>query len=63
MVYNALVQTFLPYPDFTQTARVLDWRRLGKQRAEALTILRCLPSPTAGGTIPPCTCGGGMRMR
>lgn len=39
------MQTFLPYPDFEQTARVLDWRRLGKQRAEALTILRCLRVP------------------
>ncbi len=47
------MQTFLPYPDFEKTARVLDSRRLGKQRAEALTIIRCLVSPTAGCTIPP----------
>jgi hypothetical protein len=36
------VQTFLPYPDFEQTARALDDRRLGKQRVEALQILRAL---------------------
>jgi len=39
------MQTFLPYPDFEKTARVLDSRRLGKQRAEALTIIRCLAKP------------------
>lgn len=36
------MQTFLPYPDFEATARVLDDRRLGKQRVEALQILRAL---------------------
>jgi hypothetical protein len=30
------VQTFLPYPDFKKTAGCLDWRRLGKQRIEAM---------------------------
>lgn len=29
------MQTFLPIPDFAASARVLDWRRLGKQRVEA----------------------------
>lgn len=37
-----LVQTFLPYPDFQKTAKVLDYKRLGKQRSEALTIIRAL---------------------
>ena len=32
------MQTFLPYKDFIQTAKVLDYRRLGKQRVEALQI-------------------------
>jgi hypothetical protein len=32
------MQTFLPYPDFVESARCLDWRRLGKQRSEAKTI-------------------------
>jgi Pyrimidine dimer DNA glycosylase len=36
------MQTFLPYPDFAATARVLDPLRLGKQRVEALQTLRAL---------------------
>ena len=42
------MQTFLPYPDLTATARVLDDRRLGKQRVEVLQILRALYRPTYG---------------
>lgn len=34
------MQTFLPYPDFTETAKVLDNKRLGKQRSETLILLR-----------------------
>ncbi len=36
------MQTFLPYPDFADSAEVLDARRLGKQRVEALQVLRAL---------------------
>jgi Pyrimidine dimer DNA glycosylase len=36
------MQTFLPYPDFTESARCLDDRRLGKQRIECMQIYRCL---------------------
>jgi hypothetical protein len=36
------VQTFLPYPDFAESARVLDDRRLGKQRVETLQIMGVL---------------------
>lgn len=36
------MQTFLPYPDFQESAKVLDYRRLGKQRVEAWQILRTL---------------------
>lgn len=36
------MQTFLPYPDFTESAAALDRLRLGKQRVEALQILRAL---------------------
>ncbi len=36
------MQTFLPYSSFEKTARVLDNKRLGKQRVEALQILRAL---------------------
>jgi hypothetical protein len=40
------MQTFLPYPDFERSARVLDPRRLGKQRVEVIQIVRALT--TAG---------------
>ncbi|GHJ42540.1 MSMEG_6728 family protein [Streptomyces sp. TS71-3] len=42
------MQTFLPYPDFAETAAVLDARRLGKQRVEALQVLRGLTVPGHG---------------
>ncbi|MBX6383527.1 MAG: MSMEG_6728 family protein [Microbispora sp.] len=42
------MQTFLPYPDFAATARVLDPLRLGKQRVEALQVLRTLTIPGYG---------------
>jgi len=42
------MQTFLPYPDFTTSAQVLDSRRLGRQRVEAYQILRVLSGLTQG---------------
>jgi len=36
------MQTFLPYAEFIESARVLDKRRLGKQRVETIQILRAL---------------------
>ncbi len=42
------MQTFLPYPDFLASARVLDQKRLGKQRVEAIQVLRGLTWPTYG---------------
>lgn len=36
------MQTFLPLPSFKESARSLDYRRLGKQRVEARQILDCL---------------------
>ncbi|MFG2621219.1 MSMEG_6728 family protein [Streptomyces sp. NPDC048507] len=36
------MQTFLPFASFEATAGVLDARRLGKQRVEALQVLRGL---------------------
>jgi hypothetical protein len=42
------MQTFLPYPSFERTARVLDVRRLGKQRVEALQVLRAQHAPNYG---------------
>lgn len=40
------MQTFLPYPNFWQSAAILDRERLGKQRVEAFQILKTL---TRGG--------------
>lgn len=42
------MQTFLPYPDFRQSAAALDTARLGKQRVEALQALRALVIPGYG---------------
>jgi len=42
------VQTFLPFPSFAESARVLDRARLGKQRVEALQVLRAVTIPTYG---------------
>ena len=36
------MQTFLPYPDFAESAKVLDNKRLGKQRVECLQIMKAL---------------------
>lgn len=36
------MQTFLPYSDFSHTAKSLDYRRLGKQRVETYQILKVL---------------------
>jgi Pyrimidine dimer DNA glycosylase len=42
------VQTFLPYPDFAASAAALDPKRLGKQRVEALQVLRAVTRETYG---------------
>ncbi|MER5966433.1 MSMEG_6728 family protein [Streptomyces sp. NPDC002057] len=42
------MQTFLPYPSFDASAAVLDARRLGKQRGEAVQVLRGLVVPGYG---------------
>jgi hypothetical protein len=42
------MQTFVPFADFRECARVLDDRRLGKQRVEALQIARALCRPDYG---------------
>jgi hypothetical protein len=36
------MQTFLPYRDFVDSAKCLDYRRLGKQRSECKILLRTL---------------------
>lgn len=47
------MQTFLPFPDFAESAAVLDDRRLGKQRVETLQILRALHLPGYGWSTHP----------
>jgi hypothetical protein len=44
------MQTFLPYPDLKESVRVLDYRRLGKQRVETFQVLNILldRTPTKG---------------
>lgn len=42
------MQTFLPYADFKESARVLDRQRLGKQRVETLQVMKALYEPTYG---------------
>lgn len=42
------MQTFLPYADFEQSARVLDQKRLGKQRVEVIQVVRGLTRPGYG---------------
>jgi hypothetical protein len=40
------MQTFLPFSDFKKSFQILDWKRLGKQRVEALTILNAIEGKT-----------------
>jgi hypothetical protein len=42
------MQTFLPYPDFAASVAALDAKRLGKQRVEALQVLRAVTRHTYG---------------
>jgi len=43
-----VMQTFLAYPSFYRSAMVLDYRRHGKQRVEAMQIHHALRNPTYG---------------
>jgi hypothetical protein len=36
------MQTFLPFADFEKSLQHLDWKRLGKQRVEALEIVKVI---------------------
>lgn len=42
------MQTFLPYPDFSKSAKCLDRQRLGKQRVEILQVLTALTNSAYG---------------
>lgn len=44
------MQTFLPLPDYAESARVLDYKRLGKQRVECKQILLAM-NKTSGGWV------------
>lgn len=50
-----MVNTFIPYPDFVQTAKSLDYKRLGKQRVEAWQILSALTGQSQGWRNHPAT--------
>ena len=39
------MQTFVPYASFEESARVLDTKRLGKQRVEVIQVVRALTVP------------------
>ena len=41
------MQTFLPYEGFKQSFKILDYRRLGKQRVEARQVLNILRDKTS----------------
>ena len=43
------MQTFLPYESFRESAKVLDWRRLGKQRVEGMQIINAIENPNKQG--------------
>lgn len=49
------MQTFLPYASFRDSARSLDYRRLGKQRVETYQILKALRGESKGWTNHPAT--------
>lgn len=42
------MQSFLPYPDFSESAKALDYKRLGKMRVEAWQLLRAIRGETRG---------------
>ncbi|MBP0133773.1 MAG: MSMEG_6728 family protein [Nitrosarchaeum sp.] len=50
-----MVNTFLPFADFTKSAKALDYKRLGKQRVEAWQILRASLGKTKGWVNHPIT--------
>jgi hypothetical protein len=49
------MQTFLPNPSYTESARVLDYKRLGKQRVETKQILNAMSKTTGGWRNHPAT--------
>ena len=50
-----IMQTFLPFASMGHSVRCLDYRRLGKQRVEAMQILNALTGKSKGWTNHPAT--------
>lgn len=48
------MQTFLPYPNYTQSVECLDYRRLGKQRVECRQLIMCVLQGGGGWLNHPC---------
>ena len=48
------MQTFLPYPDIAMSLRCLDYKRLGKQRVEAMQLVDALTKGTGWRNHPCC---------
>ena len=48
------MQTFLPYPDFRKSLQTLDYRRLGKQRVEAMQLVKAIYIEDYGWRKHPC---------
>jgi hypothetical protein len=49
------VQTFLPSQSFEESVKCLDYRRLGKQRVEALQLIKAIEDPSYGWRKHPAT--------
>lgn len=49
------MQTFLPLPNYVDSARILDYKRLGKQRVETKQILLALGKTSGGWSNHPAT--------
>jgi hypothetical protein len=49
------MQTFLPSPSYAESAQILDYKRLGKQRVETKQILLAMPKVTGGWRNHPAT--------
>ncbi len=53
--FSKYMQTFLPFPSFARSAKVLDRQRLGKQRVETYQILLALSGKKTGWANHPAT--------
>ena len=49
------MQTFLPYKSFNKSIQCLDYRRLGKQRVEAMQLIKSIDEPNYRWRNHPCS--------